>query len=53
MSTSPNQRAWARFKRNRLGVVSLWIMAVLMLITTLAEAISNDRPILARINGQH
>ena len=52
MSTSPNQRAWARFKRNRLGVVSLWIMAVLMLITTLAEAISNDRPILARINGQ-
>ena len=26
-SLSPNQRAWARFQRNRLGYVSLWIFA--------------------------
>jgi microcin C transport system permease protein len=49
---SPNQRAWARFKRNRVGYVSLLIFAALLLVTTLAELISNERPVLARINGQ-
>ena len=49
---SPNQRAWARFKRNRLGYWSLWIFAVLLVLTTAAELISNDRPLLARVNGQ-
>ncbi len=52
MSMSPNERAWARFKRNRLGYVSLWIFAVMMLLATLAELVSNDRPFVARINGQ-
>ncbi len=49
---SPNQRAWARFKRNRLGHVSLWIFGVLLLLTTAAELVSNDRPLAARISGQ-
>ena len=49
---SPNQRAWARFRRNRLGYVSLWIFGVLLVLATAAELISNDRPLLARINGQ-
>jgi microcin C transport system permease protein len=49
---SPNQRAWARFKRNRLGYVSLWVFGLLLLVATLAELISNDRPIVARIDGQ-
>jgi microcin C transport system permease protein len=49
---SPNQRAWARFKRNRLGYVSLWIFGVLLLLCTGAELISNDKPLVARINGQ-
>jgi microcin C transport system permease protein len=49
---SPNQRAWMRFKRNRLGHVSLWIFGVLLLLATAAELISNDRPIVARIAGQ-
>ena len=48
---SPNQRAWARFKRNRLGYVSLWIFGVLLLLCTAAELISNERPLVARING--
>lgn len=49
---SPNQRSWARFKRNRLGYVSLWAFAVLLALTTFAEVVSNDRPFVARVNGQ-
>lgn len=49
---SPNQRAWARFRRNRLGYVSLWIFGVLLVLATCAELLSNDRPIVARIDGQ-
>lgn len=52
MSLSPNQRAWARFKRNRLGYVSLWIFAAIMVLATLAEVVSNDKPFVARIDGQ-
>ncbi|MBE0548449.1 MAG: ABC transporter permease [Rubrivivax sp.] len=49
---SPNQRAWARFRRNRLGLVSLWLFLVLLVLATGAELLSNDRPIVARIDGQ-
>jgi microcin C transport system permease protein len=52
VSLSPNQRAWLRFKRNRLGYMSLWIMGVLLAIATLAEVFSNDRPIVAHIDGR-
>jgi microcin C transport system permease protein len=48
---SPNQRAWARFRRNRLGTVSLWLMAALLLLSALAEVVSNDRPLAARYDG--
>ncbi len=51
-SLSPNQRAWARFKRNRLGYLSLWLFAVLLLFATFAELISNDRPLVARYEGK-
>jgi microcin C transport system permease protein len=49
---SPGQRAWARFRRNRLGYLSLWLFGVLLLLTTLAEVVSNDKPFVARIDGQ-
>jgi microcin C transport system permease protein len=49
---SPNQRAWARFRRNRLGTLSLWLFAVMLVVATLAEVVSNDRPIVARIDGR-
>ena len=49
---SPNQRAWARFRRHRVGYWSLWIFGVVLLVSTLAELVSNDRPIVARINGE-
>jgi len=52
VSLSPNQRAWARFKRNRLGYVSLIIFATMLVLTTFAELVSNDRPLVARYDGQ-
>ena len=39
---SPNQRAWARFRRNRLGYVSLWLFGMLLLVGTFAELLSNE-----------
>ena len=50
--TSPNQRAWARFKRNRLGYASLWLFIALLVVSTLAELVSNDVPYVARIDVQ-
>ena len=49
---SPNQRAWARFRRNRIGYFSLWVFLALLLLSTCAELVSNDRPLLARYNGE-
>jgi microcin C transport system permease protein len=49
---SPNQRAWARFKRNRIGYVSLWCFVVVLVLATFAELVSNDRPLVARYDGQ-
>jgi microcin C transport system permease protein len=51
-SLSPNQRAWARFKRNRLGYVSLLVFAVILVVTSLAEVVANDRPLVARYDGE-
>ena len=49
---SPTQRAWARFKRNRYGYVSLWIFIFVLMISTLGELVSNDRPFVAQIDGK-
>ena len=49
---SPNQRAWARFRRHRLGFVSLWVFLAMLLASTAAELISNDRPIVAHVDGR-
>jgi microcin C transport system permease protein len=49
---SPNQRAWARFKRNRLGYLSLWLFVAMLVVATFAELISNDRPLVARYDGE-
>ena len=50
-AASPGGRAWARFRGNRLGWVSLWVFAVLLVVSSLAELVSNDRPLLARHEG--
>ena len=52
MSLSPSQRAWLRFKRNRLGYWSLLLFCVLCVLSLGAELISNDKPLVARYNGQ-
>jgi microcin C transport system permease protein len=50
-SLTPGQRAWQRFKRNRLGFLSLRIVAVLLLLSLLAPVLSNEHPLLARFEG--
>ena len=52
ISLSPNQRAWARFKRNRVGVWSLWIFTALLVLSALAEVLSSERPLVARFDGE-
>jgi microcin C transport system permease protein len=49
---SPSQRAWARFKRNRLGYISLWVFSIILVVTTLGELVSNDKPFIAQVNGK-
>jgi microcin C transport system permease protein len=49
---SPSQRAWLRFKRNRLGYWSLLVFGLMVLLSLAAELVSNDRPLLVRYEGQ-
>jgi len=49
---SPNQRAWARFKRNRVGFVSFWVLVALLVLCSVAELVSNDRPLVAVYQGE-
>lgn len=51
-SLSPARRAWQRFKRNRLGYWSLLAFATLVVLSLLAEVLSNDRPLVVRYQGQ-
>ena len=47
LSLSPlNQRRWRKFKANRRGYISLWLFAVLFVVTSFAEFIANDKPLL-------
>jgi microcin C transport system permease protein len=52
ISLSPNRRAWARFRRNRLGYASLLVFLAVLAVSTVAELVSNDRPFVARYDGQ-
>ncbi len=51
-SLSPNQRAWARFKRNRLGYGALIVFVGMLVIATFAELFSNERPLVAKYQGE-
>ena len=51
-SVSPGRRVWLRFRANRRGYWSLMIFCVLFVLSLGAELISNDRPLLARYNGE-
>jgi len=49
---SPGRRAWLRFKRNRLGFVSLVVFCTLVVLSLFAEILSNDKPLLVRYDGE-
>ncbi len=50
-SLSPTQRAWQRFRRNRLGFYSLVLFVFFFALSLLAEVLCNDKPLLARYDG--
>src|SRR4051812_40669034 len=51
-SQSPAARAWRRFRRNRLGFVSLLVFSTLVVLSLFAEFLSNDEPLVVRYQGQ-
>ncbi|AOZ00245.1 peptide ABC transporter permease [Cupriavidus sp. USMAHM13] len=51
-SLSPRQRAWQRFRRNRLGYWSLILFLLMVAVSLGAELLSNDRPLVVRYQGQ-
>jgi microcin C transport system permease protein len=52
IALSPGRRAWARFRRNRVGFVSFWLLLALLLLSLAAELVSNDRPFVAVYEGR-
>ena len=52
VSLSPSALAWRRFKRNRMGFVSLVLFVVLFLVSLASELVSNDKPLVASYQGQ-
>lgn len=51
-SLSPRQRAWQRFRRNRLGYWSLILFVALFVLSLFAEVLSSDRPLAVKYQGQ-
>lgn len=48
---SPNRRAWLRFRRNRIGYVSLWIFSILLILSVLSPVLSSKYPLVACYDG--
>ena len=51
-TTPITRRRIENFKRNRRGLISLWIFIVIFILTMFAEVIANDKPLLVRYNDQ-
>ncbi|MBO9538163.1 ABC transporter permease [Herbaspirillum sp.] len=51
-SVSPGRRIWLRFRASRRGYWSLVLFTVLFVASLGAELFSNDKPLVARYNGQ-
>jgi microcin C transport system permease protein len=47
-----NRRRWENFKRNHRGYISLWLFAVLFVISLFAEFIANDKPLYLNFDGR-
>jgi microcin C transport system permease protein len=52
LHASPTRRAWRRFRANRLGYWSLILLAIAFCLSLGAEVLSNDKPIVARYDGE-
>lgn len=50
---TPMQRRWRRFKANRRGYYSLWLFAILFILSLFAEVLSNDKPLLVYYQGTY
>jgi len=50
---STTLRAWRRFKANKRGYFSLWIFAILFVLSLFAEVLSNDKPLIAHYNDSY
>ncbi|AKJ42690.1 Inner membrane ABC transporter permease protein yejE [Pragia fontium] len=48
-----NQARWLKFKHNRRGYWSLWIFAILFIVSMGAELIANNKPLLVNYQGQY
>lgn len=46
-----NQRRWRNFKANKRGYWSLWLFAILFVLSLFAEFIANDKPLLITYEG--
>lgn len=46
-----NQIRWLKFKHNRRGYWSLWIFAILFIISMTSELIANNKPLLVSYKG--
>lgn len=54
MALSPiTRRRIEQFKANKRGYWSLWIFAVLFLVTLVAELAANDKPLYIHFDGKH
>jgi microcin C transport system permease protein len=51
-SISPGRRLWLRFRSNRRGYWSLVLFCVLFALSLAAELVSNDKPLIARYQGE-
>jgi len=47
-----NQARWARFRHNRRGYWSLWIFAVIFILSLFSELVANDKPLLVHFNDR-
>jgi microcin C transport system permease protein len=51
-SIPPGRRVWLRFRKNQRGYWSLVILGILIVISLMAELVSNDKPLIASFNGE-
>ena len=51
MMSPLTMRRWQNFKAKKRGYWSLWIIAILMLLSLFAEFIANDKPLVMSFNG--